>query len=177
MPKKKLPVTKTQYKTLVDDCLKLISEYKLLFINDLIALLPFSKSTFYVYGLDKSEAVKEAIENNRSLIKQKLRAKWYESTTPTLQIALYKAQEPIILMTHNPDIFEDFVPQNVALTLSGHTHGGQVVIPFIGALIVPSSYGKKYANGLITEHNKKILITKGLGTTIFPIRFIVYRKL
>lgn len=85
--------------------------------------------------------------------------------------ALYKAQEPIILMTHNPDIFEDFVPQNVALTLSGHTHGGQVVIPFIGALIVPSSYGKKYANGLITEHNKKILITKGLGTTIFPIRF------
>ncbi len=88
--KKKLPVTKAQYKTLVDDCLNLISEYKLLFINDLIALLPFSKSTFYVYGLDKSEAVKEAIENNRSLIKQKLRAKWYESTTPTLQIALYK---------------------------------------------------------------------------------------
>lgn len=90
MSKKKLPITKTQYKTLEKDCLNLISEYKLLFVSDLIALLPFSKSTFYVYGLDKSEAVKEAIENNRSLIKQKLRAKWYESTTPTLQIALYK---------------------------------------------------------------------------------------
>ena len=88
--KKKLPIKKTEYKKLVNDCLSLISDYKLLFINDLIALLPFSKSTFYVYGLDKSDAIKDAIESNRTMIKQKLRAKWYESTTPTLQIALYK---------------------------------------------------------------------------------------
>lgn len=88
--KKKLPIKKTEYKKLVNDCLSLILDYKLLFINDLIALLPFSKSTFYVYGLDKSDAIKDAIESNRTMIKQKLRAKWYESTTPTLQIALYK---------------------------------------------------------------------------------------
>ena len=88
--KKKLPIKKTEYKKLVNDCLSLISDYKLLFINDLIARLPFSKSTFYVYGLDKSDAIKDAIESNRTMIKQKLRAKWYESTTPTLQIALYK---------------------------------------------------------------------------------------
>ena len=85
-----MPIKKTEYKKLVNDCLSLISDYKLLFINDLIALLPFSKSTFYVYGLDKSDAIKDAIESNRTMIKQKLRAKWYESTTPTLQIALYK---------------------------------------------------------------------------------------
>ncbi len=88
--KKKLPISKIQYRKLVNECISLINDYKLLFISDLIALLPFSKSTFYVYGLDKSDAVKEAIENNRSMIKQKLRAKWYESSTPTLQIALYK---------------------------------------------------------------------------------------
>ena len=88
--KKKLPISKLQYKKLVNECISLINDYKILFISDLIALLPFSKSTFYVYGLDKSDAVKEAIENNRSMIKQKLRAKWYESSTPTLQIALYK---------------------------------------------------------------------------------------
>lgn len=88
--KKKLPISKSQQKKLIDECLSLISDYKLLFINDLIALLPFSKSTFYVYELDKSDLIKEAFENNRSMIKQKLRAKWYESSTPTLQIALYK---------------------------------------------------------------------------------------
>ncbi|MGN0014244.1 MAG: hypothetical protein ACI37T_02360 [Candidatus Gastranaerophilaceae bacterium] len=88
--KKKMPVSKTQYKKLINKCLQLISDYKILFISDLIALLPFSKSTFYVYGLDKSDEVKDAIENNKTMIKQKLRAKWYESSTPTLQIALYK---------------------------------------------------------------------------------------
>ncbi len=88
--KKKLPIKKSQYKKMENQCLQLISDYKILFITDLIALLPFSKTTFYVYGLDKSEAVKESIESNRTMIKQKLRAKWYESTTPTLQIALYK---------------------------------------------------------------------------------------
>lgn len=87
---KKLPISKTKYKQLVENCLGIISEYKILFISDLIALLPFSKSTFYSYGLDKSDEVKEAIESNKVLIKQKLRAKWYESSTPTLQIALYK---------------------------------------------------------------------------------------
>ena len=60
--KKKLPISKLQYKKLVNECLALIGDYKLLFISDLIALLPFSKSTFYVYGLDKSDAVKEAIK-------------------------------------------------------------------------------------------------------------------
>ena len=85
--------------------------------------------------------------------------------------ALNNAKKPIILMTHNPDIFEQFVPNSVDLTISGHTHGGQIVIPFVGALIVPSDYGNKYANGLISDNNKKIYVTKGLGTTILPVRF------
>ena len=89
MPKK-LPVSKSKYKQLLNQCLQIISEFKILFINDLIALLPISKSTFYSYGLDKADELKDAIENNKVLIKQKLRAKWYESSTPTLQIALYK---------------------------------------------------------------------------------------
>ena len=71
--KKNLPVSKTQYNKLVKQCLQLISDYKILFVTDLIALLPFSKSTFYVYGLDKSDAVKEAIENNKTMIKQQLK--------------------------------------------------------------------------------------------------------
>lgn len=83
---------------------------------------------------------------------------------------LINAEKPIILLTHNPDIFP-FVPASVDLTISGHTHGGQVIIPFVGAPIVPSSYGNKYLKGLVTENNKQILITKGIGTSILPIRF------
>lgn len=83
---------------------------------------------------------------------------------------LKNAENPIILMTHNPDIFE-LVPSNVDVTISGHTHGGQVVLPFIGALVVPSAYENRYASGLVVENNRTIFITKGIGTSILPVRF------
>lgn len=83
---------------------------------------------------------------------------------------LKNAENPIILMTHNPDIFE-LVPSNVDVTISGHTHGGQLVLPFVGALVVPSAYGNRYASGLVVENNRTIFITKGIGTSILPVRF------
>lgn len=77
---------------------------------------------------------------------------------------------PIIMLTHTPDMFPK-VPKEVNLTLAGHTHGGQVRIPLMGTLIVPSEYGNKYANGLIEEKGKKLITTSGIGTSIIPIRF------
>jgi len=92
--------------------------------------------------------------------------------------ALNKTSSPTILLTHSPDVFPFISKQEnqeltkkVDLTLAGHTHGGQVRIPFVGPLIVPSDYGKKYANGLITENGKQMFVTKGIGTSILPVRF------
>lgn len=83
---------------------------------------------------------------------------------------LKNAQKPTILITHNPDIFP-FVPEFVDFTVAGHTHGGQVVFPLFGAPIVPSNYGQRYASGLVVENGKNIFITKGIGTSILPVRF------
>jgi len=44
-------------------------------------------------------------------------------------------------------------------------------LPFVGSLIVPSDYGKKYAKGLVEENGKKMFVTKGIGTSILPVRF------
>ncbi|ODN68391.1 phosphodiesterase YaeI [Methylobrevis pamukkalensis] len=57
---------------------------------------------------------------------------------------------PLILMAHEPDIFAE-MPDRVGLTLCGHTHGGQVNLPFIGELVVPSRFGHRYAYGHIVE--------------------------
>lgn len=76
--------------------------------------------------------------------------------------------KPTILLSHTPDIMT-FVPYSVSLTLAGHLHGGQVRLN--KALIVPSAYGEKYANGFLEENGKKIYTTKGLGTSILPVRF------
>ncbi|PDT12223.1 metallophosphoesterase [Rhizobium sp. M1] len=76
---------------------------------------------------------------------------------------------PVILLAHEPDIFPR-VPERVSLTLSGHTHGGQ--IRFLGrSPIVPSRYGNRYAYGHIVEDGRNIIVSGGLGCSIAPVRF------
>ena len=90
--------------------------------------------------------------------------------TPEIYSALENAKKPVILLTHSPDVFPK-VPSNINLTLSGHVHGGQVRLPLLGALIVPSDYGDKYSLGLIEEKGKKMIVTKGIGNSILNVRF------
>jgi predicted MPP superfamily phosphohydrolase len=80
--------------------------------------------------------------------------------------------EPVLLFTHNPDIFPD-VPPRVSLTLAGHTHGGQVNLPFIGRPVVPSHYGQRYAFGHVVEDGRHLFVSGGVGTSIVPVRFRV----
>ena len=77
---------------------------------------------------------------------------------------------PAILLAHEPDIFPE-VPERFSLTLSGHTHGGQVRFPFIGAPVVPSRYGQRYAYGHIVEEKRHLVVSGGLGCTFLPVRF------
>jgi predicted MPP superfamily phosphohydrolase len=80
--------------------------------------------------------------------------------------------EPVLLMTHNPDVFPT-VPDRVSLTLAGHTHGGQVLLPFVGRPIVPSRFGQRYAAGHVIEGNRHMYVGTGVGTSIVPVRFRV----
>jgi uncharacterized protein len=79
---------------------------------------------------------------------------------------------PVLLLTHNPDVFP-IVPDRVTLTLAGHTHGGQVRLPFAGALIVPSRFGPRFAAGHIVEGGRHLFVATGIGTSILPVRFRV----
>ncbi len=79
---------------------------------------------------------------------------------------------PVIVFTHNPDLFPD-IPSRVTLSLAGHTHGGQVRLPFVGTLIVPSSFGSRFAKGHVVEDGRHLFVTSGLGTSIVPARFRV----
>ncbi len=86
--------------------------------------------------------------------------------------AVTEDNEPVLLLTHNPDIFP-LVPERVTLTLAGHTHGGQVRLPFFGRPIVPSRFGQRFAAGHIVEGGRHLFVATGLGTSIIPIRFRV----
>ena len=74
----------------------------------------------------------------------------------------------VIAMTHTPDVF-DTMDARVALLVAGHSHGGQVNLPWIGTPIVPSAYVRgHYAVG-----GRDLFVTSGLGTSVIPVRFRV----
>jgi predicted MPP superfamily phosphohydrolase len=78
----------------------------------------------------------------------------------------------VLLLTHNPDVFPT-VPGRVALTIAGHTHGGQVRLPWIGAPVVPSRFGQRFVAGHIVEGGRHLFVATGVGTSIIPVRFRV----
>lgn len=80
--------------------------------------------------------------------------------------------EPILLLSHNPDVFPD-VPDRPSLTIAGHTHGGQVDLPVLGRPVVPSRFGQRYAAGHVVEEGRHLFVTTGVGTSILPVRFRV----
>ena len=85
-------------------------------------------------------------------------------------IAKVPEGQPVIALTHNPDIFPN-VPERVPLLLAGHTHGGQVRLPLIGSVVESSVYGERYERGHVFENNHHLFVTTGIGTSIMPVRF------
>lgn len=79
---------------------------------------------------------------------------------------------PAICFTHSPDLFP-LLPAGCGLTIAGHTHGGQVWLPLVGALRVPSDYGQRYAAGHIVENGRHLFVSTGIGTSMLPVRVFV----
>jgi predicted MPP superfamily phosphohydrolase len=77
---------------------------------------------------------------------------------------------PVVLLAHTPDIAPKAAERGVDLVLAGHTHGGQVVLPWIGPPIVNSKHGKRLASGLAQVKGTKVYTNRGVGMAIVPIR-------
>ncbi len=73
-----------------------------------------------------------------------------------------------LLLSHNPDVLPE-VPIDVGLTLSGHTHGGQVVLPGVGALYTSSQYGDRFLAGWVAGPARGY-VSRGLGVSTLPVR-------
>lgn len=81
-----------------------------------------------------------------------------------------------ILLAHNPDSVDTEFSTPLSLVLSGHTHGGQVVLPGIGAARLPVE-NKAYCSGLIETPKTRLFISRGIGCSVLPIRFNCYPEI
>lgn len=97
------------------------------------------------------------------------------SSDPQKTLAEVPAGAPTLLLVHEPDVFASFERLGISpqLTLAGHTHGGQVSLPLLGRRVVPSEFGERYAYGHVIENGRHLFVTSGVGTSVFPIRFMV----
>ncbi|MCB9600049.1 MAG: metallophosphoesterase [Sandaracinus sp.] len=83
--------------------------------------------------------------------------------------ALRGSEGPRIVVTHTADLFVD-VPSEVSLTLAAHTHGGQVRLPLVGPLFVPSRFGTRWVRGHYVEEGRHLWVTSGVGNSMIPVR-------
>ena len=76
-----------------------------------------------------------------------------------------------VLLSHRPELFDVYVDAGMDLVFSGHAHGGQFRLPFVGGLVAPNQgFFPEYDAGQFTEESTTMLVSRGVGNSIIPIR-------
>jgi predicted MPP superfamily phosphohydrolase len=75
-----------------------------------------------------------------------------------------------LVLMHNPDFFPLWRRPGTNVILAGHTHGGQVTLPWLGTPLVPSMFGRKYVRGLFRRGDTWMYVNRGLGVVAPPVR-------
>ena len=89
---------------------------------------------------------------------------WEEAAEFVQQaLAEIPAGVPSLLLVHNPDFMELLSGAMVDVALAGHTHGGQVSLPFVGPPVLPSCFGDKYAAGWVASPSGPVYVNRGVG--------------
>lgn len=101
---------------------------------------------------------------------------WEDEVNIDKAFAETQESECRILLSHNPDSIDQHFNTKISFTLSGHTHGGQVRIPYYGAPVLPVK-NKLYSSGVISTAKTKMFISRGIGWSIYPIRLNCYPEI
>lgn len=92
-----------------------------------------------------------------------------DHANPKLAFSKLPNNAPALVMMHDPISFAES-PHANALSFAGHTHGGQVYLPYFGALVIPTRAPRSWAYGWVQDHGNQLYVTSGLGVSILPIR-------
>lgn len=89
----------------------------------------------------------------------------------TLEKLAVEGEGYTLLLSHRPELFDIYAQNCIDLTLSGHAHGGQFRLPFVGGLYAPNQgFFPQYDAGLYTSGGSQMVVSRGIGNSLFPIR-------
>ncbi len=123
--------------------------------------LEYGSSIIRVLGVDDPtfSAESDLYEDNEQVI------------SAQLDVLLDDQSACTILLSHRPELFDVYHEAGIDLVLCGHAHGGQVRLPFIGALFAPNQgFFPEYTAGLYRQGDTQMVVSRGLGNSSFPIR-------
>lgn len=124
-------------------------------------------STYIEKGTDKIQIIGL---NDASLYKTDYDENYKEEITKVIN-ELDDKESFGILLSHHPELFPEYSKTNVDLVFSGHAHGGQFRLPVIGGLIAPNQgLFPEYDAGIFNENNTTMVVSRGLGNSIVPVR-------
>lgn len=116
-------------------------------------------SILNLIGIDDPSFVNEFAVPDSEIIRKEINSLDYDKNNYT------------ILLSHRPEAFETYVSENINLIFTGHAHGGQIRIPFIGGVVAPNQgLFPKYTSGKYEQKNTTMIVSRGIGNSIFPFR-------
>lgn len=128
-------------------------------LEDAKTELVVSGEKITIIGVDDPNFKMDYLLNDESAIKSKLNELMSEDDGYT------------ILLSHRPELFEAYVDSDVDVVFSGHAHGGQFRIPFIGGVVAPNQgLFPQYDSGIYTKENTNMIVSRGVGNSIVPFR-------
>jgi predicted MPP superfamily phosphohydrolase len=84
---------------------------------------------------------------------------------------LARGEDYTVLLSHRPELFDVYVQNGVDLVLSGHAHGGQFRVPFLGGLVAPNQgLFPQYDGGVYKSGKTTMIVSRGIGNSAFPFR-------
>lgn len=128
-------------------------------LHDSSVNLTKNNETIQIAGLDDPDFTDRDPSIQESLLKSKLEE-------------MRLTEDYCVLLSHRPETFKAYVSENIDLVLSGHAHGGQFRLPFIGGLAAPGQgLFPKYDAGRYSDGNTTMIVSRGIGNSIIPVRF------
>lgn len=142
-----------------DELIDKLRKQDVMILDDKGYVLERKNSKINIVGIDDPQMLHEYYVDDSTIIGAKLKNIDYDEK-------LYS-----ILLSHRPEMFDFYVKNNFDLILTGHTHGGQISLPFIGGVIAPNQgLFPKYDNGLFKDKNTNMIVSSGIGNSLLPFR-------
>lgn len=136
-----------------------MKEYGVTILRDETISIEKGDESIQLIGLDDPDFIEGGDAYGETMVNEKL-------------LAIEQHQGYKILLSHRPEFFKTYVANDINLVLSGHTHGGQFRIPFIGGIVAPNQgFLPEYDAGVFVEGNTHMIVSRGVGNSIVPVRF------